>query len=237
MVFCGFVIAWRLATWPTSRSPLFVNATTEGVVRPPSALGITCGSPASITATHEFVVRRSMPMIFPMLPSVMTRCGGTPRGPPALGFDGALGRALLRGLDRDLASLGFLGLRHRDFQNPVAIRRLDLVRLDRVGQAERTLERAVHPLEPVVSRVLLLLRPGLLAADRKGVVFERDLDVLELQTRQLEMQRVAIGLLLDVHRRLPQPRAVVVGPPRAGEDALQLILHRNEVSDRIPAND
>src|SRR5216117_1218599 len=63
-VFCGFVTAWRLATWPTSRSPSFVNATTEGVVRPPSALGITTGSPPSITATTEFVVPRSIPMIF-----------------------------------------------------------------------------------------------------------------------------------------------------------------------------
>ena len=33
IVFSGFVIAWRFATWPTSRSPLFVNATTDGVMR------------------------------------------------------------------------------------------------------------------------------------------------------------------------------------------------------------
>ncbi len=36
MVFCGLVIAWRFAAWPTTRSPLLVNATTEGVVRAPS---------------------------------------------------------------------------------------------------------------------------------------------------------------------------------------------------------
>src|SRR5574341_1389991 len=64
IVFCGFVTAWRLATWPTSRSPSLVNATTEGVVRPPSELGMTTGSPPSITATTELVVPRSMPMIF-----------------------------------------------------------------------------------------------------------------------------------------------------------------------------
>src|SRR5271154_1186384 len=63
-VFSGFVIAWRLATWPTSRSPLLVNATTEGVVRPPSSFGITFGSPPSITATHEFVVPKAIPIIF-----------------------------------------------------------------------------------------------------------------------------------------------------------------------------
>src|SRR5512145_2875768 len=60
----GLVTACRLATWPTSRSPSLVNATTEGVVRPPSALGITTGSPPSMTATTELVVPRSMPMIF-----------------------------------------------------------------------------------------------------------------------------------------------------------------------------
>src|SRR3990170_4414049 len=66
MVFSGFVIAWRLATWPTSRSPLLANATTDGVIRPPSALLMTWGSPPSMTATTELVVPRSMPMILPM---------------------------------------------------------------------------------------------------------------------------------------------------------------------------
>jgi hypothetical protein len=63
MVCFGLVTAWRLATWPTNRSPSLVNATTEGVVRPPSALGMTTGSPPSMTATTELVVPRSMPMI------------------------------------------------------------------------------------------------------------------------------------------------------------------------------
>ena len=61
-VFCGLVTAWRLATVPTSCSPLFVKATTEGVVRPPSALGMMVGSPPSSTAMAELVVPRSMPM-------------------------------------------------------------------------------------------------------------------------------------------------------------------------------
>src|SRR5471032_1931044 len=57
----GLVTAWRFAAWPTRRSPFLVNATTEGVVRAPSALGITTGSPPSMTAMQEFVVPRSMP--------------------------------------------------------------------------------------------------------------------------------------------------------------------------------
>src|ERR1700722_8726496 len=60
-VLLGLVTAWRLAAWPTTRSPVLVKATTDGVVRPPSALGITTGSPPSMTAMQELVVPRSMP--------------------------------------------------------------------------------------------------------------------------------------------------------------------------------
>src|SRR5262245_10311354 len=65
-VFSGFVTAWRFATCPTRRSPVFVNATTDGVNRPPSGLVMTTGSPPSITATTELVVPRSIPMILLM---------------------------------------------------------------------------------------------------------------------------------------------------------------------------
>src|SRR5205823_3508029 len=63
-VFSGLTAACRRASWPTRRSPDLVKATTEGVVRPPSAFGMTTGSPASMTATTEFVVPRSMPTVF-----------------------------------------------------------------------------------------------------------------------------------------------------------------------------
>src|SRR6476469_9278518 len=68
MVFLGLVTAWRLAGSPTLRSPLppSRNATILWVVRRPSLLGITTGSLPSITATHELVVPRSMPIILPM---------------------------------------------------------------------------------------------------------------------------------------------------------------------------
>src|SRR4029453_14324588 len=61
MVRSGLVIACRLATSPTSTSPVFENATTDGVVRDPSALGMTVGSPASRVEATEFVVPRWMP--------------------------------------------------------------------------------------------------------------------------------------------------------------------------------
>src|SRR5258708_27029553 len=62
-VFWGFVACCRRAGAPTRRWPSFVNATTDGVVRPPSAFGITVGSPPSRVAMHELVVPRSMPIV------------------------------------------------------------------------------------------------------------------------------------------------------------------------------
>src|ERR1700704_4678803 len=66
-VFSGLVTAWRFAAWPTRRSPDSVNATIEGVVRAPSAFSMTFAVDPSITATHEFVVPRSIPITFPMV--------------------------------------------------------------------------------------------------------------------------------------------------------------------------
>ena len=66
MVRSGLVMAWRLATSPTSTSPVLEKPTTEGVVRPPSALGITVGSPASSTLTTELVVPKSIPTALAM---------------------------------------------------------------------------------------------------------------------------------------------------------------------------
>src|ERR1700681_4713355 len=66
MVLLGLVTAWRLADWPTRRSPDGVKATMLGVVLAPSELGITLVCEPSITATQELVVPRSMPITFAM---------------------------------------------------------------------------------------------------------------------------------------------------------------------------
>ncbi len=68
----GLVTACRLATCPTSRSLLSTKATTDGVVLFPSELAITFGSPPSITATQELVVPRSIPMILPIIPLLIS---------------------------------------------------------------------------------------------------------------------------------------------------------------------
>ncbi len=61
MVRSSLVTFWRLAVSRTSTSPSLVNATTDGVVRAPSALAMTVGSPPSRTETTELVVPRSIP--------------------------------------------------------------------------------------------------------------------------------------------------------------------------------
>src|SRR5688572_19715039 len=80
MVFFGLVIDWRLATWPTSRSSVLVKATTEGVVRLPSALGMTLASPPSMTATTLLVVPRSIPMVLLTGLLLYRMCSASARG-------------------------------------------------------------------------------------------------------------------------------------------------------------
>ena len=67
IVFSGLVMAWRLATWPTSRSPLLVNATTDGVVRVPFLVGDHGRLAGFHDGDTELVVPRSIPIIFPMI--------------------------------------------------------------------------------------------------------------------------------------------------------------------------
>src|SRR5690625_4076847 len=60
------VTAWRLAISPTRTSSVLLKATTDGVVRAPSAFAMTVGSPPSSTLTTELVVPRSVPTALPM---------------------------------------------------------------------------------------------------------------------------------------------------------------------------
>src|SRR5690348_1772784 len=78
----GFRIACRRASWPTRRSPVSVKATTEGVVRDPSALGITVGFPASVAAITELVVPKSIPTATAMATSwpFLAAAAGPTRG-------------------------------------------------------------------------------------------------------------------------------------------------------------
>src|ERR1700738_3815391 len=79
-VFSGLVTAWRFAAWPTRRSPDSVKATIEGVVRAPSVFSMTLALVPSITATHELVVPRSIPMTLLMDTSCQKQNRTAPEG-------------------------------------------------------------------------------------------------------------------------------------------------------------
>src|ERR1700722_3991674 len=91
----GFRIACRRASWPTRRSPCGVNATTEGVVRDPSAFGITVDWPPCMAAITELVVPRSMPTAtaitasFGILLTLPASAGGHIHHPGSPGLSGS----------------------------------------------------------------------------------------------------------------------------------------------------
>src|ERR1041385_6974601 len=95
-VYSGLVTACRLAACPTRRSPSPVNATIEGVVRPPSEFSMTLGDEPSMTATHELVVPRSIPITLAM--SVLSLANGHL----------ALGRGALRSIPIEI--IGKIGM-------------------------------------------------------------------------------------------------------------------------------
>src|SRR2546428_8691399 len=123
-VFSGFVIACRLATWPTRISPSFVNPATEGVSRLPSWFAITVGLPPSTTATTELVVPRSMPITFAMSnpPSPWSQIATEPVDPPRPG--NLVRRGRLHEVDLDRLGLHLFRFRQLTFAQPVAVRRL-----------------------------------------------------------------------------------------------------------------
>ena len=57
----------RRAVVPTRRSLSFVKATTDGVVRDPSAFSMTLACEPSMTATQLLVVPKSIPMTWPVM--------------------------------------------------------------------------------------------------------------------------------------------------------------------------
>ena len=72
------LVTCLFARMPQSRSPSFVNATTDGVVLDPSEFSMTFGLLPSITATHELVVPKSIPITAPLTSELLhTRYTGT----------------------------------------------------------------------------------------------------------------------------------------------------------------
>ena len=85
-VLVGLVTAWRLGGLADEALAVVLDGHHGlGVVRAPSAFSTTLGALPSITATHEFVVPRSMPMIL----LIQSSSCGAADGPANCGLDRA----------------------------------------------------------------------------------------------------------------------------------------------------
>lgn len=71
IVFSVFSAAWFFAASPTRRSPDEVNATYDGVIRFPISFGIISIWPPREIAAQEYVVPRSIPIIYSIATAVM----------------------------------------------------------------------------------------------------------------------------------------------------------------------
>src|SRR6266566_3086822 len=241
-VFSGFVIACRLATWPTRISPSFVNPTTEGVRRLPSWFAITVGLPPSTTATTELVVPRSMPITFAMSnpPSPWSQIATERVDPPRRGNLVRLDR--LHDVDLDRLGLHLFRFRQLHFEHPVAVRRLHLVGLHGHRQLHAALELPVNPLDVMDALFLgltverpLALHGQQISRDRQGYVLLRD-------TWKHEIQHEVILRLMHVEDRCPGPhRRSSRGGGRPSEEtveqAVHLSLYVGHVAERIPPLD
>src|SRR5882672_6940444 len=107
-VFIGLVTPCRFAGRPTSLSASSVNATIEGVVLAPSAFSSTLGLEPSITATHELVVPRSMPMTL-AISSILSFAADRPSPKLAPGFPEAPNDLQERSPRAALVMLGYIG--------------------------------------------------------------------------------------------------------------------------------
>src|ERR1700676_5149323 len=101
--------------------------------------------------------------------------------------DSSGGLILLLGLflDLDFLRLGFGRLRNRDLQNAVRHGGLNARRIDAGRQLQHTQEYAVAALAELNVLVFLVFLDLLLATNGEGVIVDRNLDVLALETRHL----------------------------------------------------
>ena len=181
-MFSGLVTAWRFATWPTRISPSLVNATTDGVTRLPSWLGMTTGSPPSMTATTELVVPRSMPITLPITGLQLP----WQRSPGSASPDVDRGVSLLRrhplsSQSGRAASAAGLPFGKPDRQHAAVDTGLGVFDVDVIGQGHGTDESAVPALGnlEIAARVLLLL--ALFAADQQAVGRDGEFQVVLFQ--------------------------------------------------------
>src|SRR6266487_7080172 len=213
----------------------------SGMYRPPFISWVSSSGRIATRSASGKTLSRVFVAVAMMLLSTR-RESGPCRPPPSYSLrSGVQQRFVRRDLHRDQVRLGRLRLRQRDRQHAEVVGRLDLVRIDRGRQPEGPLEGAIGPLIAMDLLGLLLRHLLLRALNRQQVALHRDLHVLGLHPRHLRHEVDDIGLLEDVHQRLPGGgRSLGYGPlkrraERVVEDPAHPVLQvMQQLQHRVP---
>src|SRR5262249_2884600 len=115
---------------------------------------------------------------------------------------------------------------------------LDAVALNGAGQRDRPLECAVAPLDAVIVALLVLGGLALLALRRRVIVVQRRLDIFGLDTRQRELDLVAVSGLAQIEWWGKATRTTPIcawGDEAILEQLTHGLAQRQHVVERIPA--
>src|SRR5260370_38400155 len=151
----------------------------------------------------------------------------------------ALKRFLAADSDLDLLRLGLGLLGKLHLQYPLVIVGLDLLRVNRVRQRERTGKAAILPFHPAEVLFFLFLLELALAVHGQSVVLNPDVDVFLFDSRDLNLQRDVVLVLIDVHgRREVRSGKSLVAAVAIGvaEQAVHPVLQSGELTEWFPAS-
>src|SRR5688572_6580176 len=115
--------------------------------------------------------------------------------------DGGLVLPATADLDPALLLLRFGRFGQSDSQHAVLEGRLNLIGIDREGQADRAGKAAVGPLHHMVVLLLVFVRYLLFTTDRQNVIGQRDLDVVLVDARQLDEDLQVLVGFADINAR------------------------------------
>src|SRR5205823_14154335 len=128
----------------------------------------------------------------------------------------------------------------RDAQNAIRVFRRCAFGSDRVRQRKRPRETAVRPLHSVIVVRIVLLLEMALAAERDGVVFDRQVKILALHPWQLSLEHNLIFVLIDIHTRAPRTsrNSFFIKGPRhvSGEQPIYFLLKTSQIAKRVVTN-
>jgi hypothetical protein len=135
-------------------------------------------------------------------------------------------------LEFDAARLVALGSRQEQREEPIAIFRLDAIRIDLDGEGERAIEFAGDALAPMDAHVVRIIH-ALFAGDADGIGLGLDLQFVLIDARQLHQRQDVVALLKDVDGR---KRAAAGGrtlEPVARKSGFKLPLQAQQCVERI----